>query len=61
MNIDEIDVIKNTKHTIIALALLVSPSPLATELMTWPNQEKAAISLAYDDALNSQLDWVQPT
>lgn len=28
---------------------------------TWPNGQKAAVSLSYDDALNSQLDHAIPT
>ena len=43
-------------------SLLVSLSLTAysAERFTWPNNAQAAISLAYDDALNSQLDHAIP-
>lgn len=46
----------------ILLAPLVSPYCFANDkLFAWPNGTKAAVSLGYDDALNSQLDNVIPT
>ncbi len=33
----------------------------AATAFTWPNGQKAAVSLSYDDALNSQLDHAIPT
>ena len=33
-----------------------TPSPS----LVWPHQARAAVSLAYDDALNSQLDFAIP-
>lgn len=47
----------------ISLALLVfasSHSVLAADVFTWPEGRKAAVSLAYDDALDSQLDNAIP-
>lgn len=38
----------------------VSAADTATAF-TWPNGQKAAVSLSYDDALNSQLDHAIPT
>jgi peptidoglycan/xylan/chitin deacetylase (PgdA/CDA1 family) len=40
--------------------LNVSTNAIAAEIFQWPNQAKAAVSLAYDDALNSQLDTAVP-
>jgi len=48
-----------TQQTLV-LGMLFSPILLANEQMIWPQQAKAAISLAYDDALNSQLDNALP-
>ncbi|MFT7006993.1 MAG: peptidoglycan/xylan/chitin deacetylase (PgdA/CDA1 family) [Colwellia sp.] len=45
---------------ILMLGLLCSMPLLAHEHLIWPNQAKAAISLAYDDALNSHLDHALP-
>jgi peptidoglycan/xylan/chitin deacetylase (PgdA/CDA1 family) len=43
------------------LLALTSPAGFAAEKpFTWPNGVKAAISLAYDDAVNSQLDNAIP-
>ncbi|MFT5760012.1 MAG: peptidoglycan/xylan/chitin deacetylase (PgdA/CDA1 family), partial [Alteromonadaceae bacterium] len=47
------------KKLTILVVLLSLPS-LAHEHLIWPNQAKAAISLAYDDALNSHLDHALP-
>jgi peptidoglycan/xylan/chitin deacetylase (PgdA/CDA1 family) len=48
---------------LISLGLtLIAPLALATETpFTWPNGAKAAVNLAYDDALDSQLDKAIPT
>lgn len=43
-----------------ALVLLMTASPLTAGPPVWPNGEKAAVSLSYDDALNSQLDNAWP-
>lgn len=40
---------------------LVQPKLLLAAGMTWPQGQRAAISLSYDDALNSQLDNAVPT
>jgi hypothetical protein len=54
------------KSISFALALLLpallaaSPAALATESFHWPNGARAAVSLAYDDALDSQLDNAIP-
>ncbi|PMG28628.1 polysaccharide deacetylase [Shewanella sp. 10N.286.52.C2] len=37
-----------------------SASAAETQRFTWPNGEKLAVSLSYDDALNSHLDNVLP-
>ena len=52
-----------THRLLITLGLtLVAPLTLATELpFAWPNGAKAAVNLAYDDALDSQLDKAIPT
>lgn len=42
------------------LLLACSPDTVADESMQWPNGAKVAISLSYDDALNSQLDHAIP-
>lgn len=44
----------------IILAVIFSLPTLAKGQLLWPNNAKAAVSLAYDDALNSQLDHVIP-
>ena len=45
---------------LLVIGLLLSLPLLANEQIIWPNNAKAAISLAYDDALNSQLDHALP-
>jgi len=51
---------KKSFQQALILAMLISPPLLANERMIWPNHAKAAVSLAYDDALNSQLDHALP-
>jgi len=51
---------KKSTQQVLVLAMLISPPLLANEKMSWPNHAKAAVSLAYDDALNSQLDHALP-
>ena len=47
---------------VFALCALLLIQPLASaEEFRWPNGAKAAVSLAYDDALDSQLDHAIPT
>lgn len=41
-------------------ALVLSPAVPAAEPFAWPQGQKAAVSLAYDDALASQLDNAIP-
>lgn len=41
----------------VSMAAVAQSPPAA---MVWPNQARAAVSLAYDDALNSQLDIAVP-
>lgn len=48
---------------VFALAMLVSVAADALPLpaqWVWPHKARAAVSLAYDDALNSQLDYAVP-
>lgn len=49
---------------VVALALWFALSPLiaaaADRAFTWPHGARAAVSLAYDDALDSQLDHAVP-
>lgn len=42
------------------ILLLVAPSATFASDFRWPNGQKAAVSLSYDDALNSQLDNAIP-
>ncbi len=45
----------------VSLLGLVSLSQAqATDFVTWPSGAKAAVSLSYDDTLNSQLDNAIP-
>lgn len=46
--------------TLILLACFFGFSAFADQNFKWPNQTKAAVSLSYDDALNSQLDNAIP-
>lgn len=54
----------DTRHRVLALALGLALSPLmaaaADRVFTWPHGTRAAVSLAYDDALDSQLDHAVP-
>lgn len=45
---------------LLALGLLLASMAHAADTFVWPNGAKAAVSLAYDDALNSQLDIAIP-
>lgn len=45
---------------IICAALLIWPALVAAEPFNWPNGAKAAVSLAYDDTLASQLNIAIP-
>jgi peptidoglycan/xylan/chitin deacetylase (PgdA/CDA1 family) len=45
----------------IGLALGVQASTAAEKSFAWPNGAKAAVNLAYDDALDSQLDNAIPS
>lgn len=54
------------KKTLLALAAMaplagMSHGAGAAEAFRWPNGAKAAVSLAYDDATDSQLDHAIPT
>jgi len=51
-----------TRRTCWTLAaLLLAPAAAAAAPFVWPHGARAAVSLAYDDALNSQLDQAIPT
>lgn len=46
---------------VLLAAIVASPSTLAADVaFAWPDGRKAAVSLAYDDALDSQLDNAIP-
>ncbi|HSC66206.1 MAG TPA: polysaccharide deacetylase family protein [Cellvibrio sp.] len=53
----------NIHALLIGLGLAMSAQSLfaADKPFTWPNGAKAAVNLAYDDALDSQLDYAIPT
>jgi peptidoglycan/xylan/chitin deacetylase (PgdA/CDA1 family) len=46
---------------ILCLAILMGSAPASAEGFVWPNGAKAAVSLSYDDALDSQLNNAVPT
>ena len=51
------------KGALFAIAcgwLFTTQTAIAAQAFVWPNGVKAAVSLAYDDGLNSQLDHVVP-
>lgn len=53
--------IKNTSLLIgMGLTLVANMAVAADKPFTWPNGAKAAVNLAYDDALDSQLDNAIP-
>lgn len=45
---------------LIALACMTTPAAAAEPRFVWPQGAQAAVSLAYDDALDSQLDTAIP-
>lgn len=45
---------------LLVLVLGVIPFNVAAQDVTWPQGQRAAVSLSYDDALNSQLDNAIP-
>jgi peptidoglycan/xylan/chitin deacetylase (PgdA/CDA1 family) len=47
--------------TLLMMLQLAAPTASAAEAFQWPHGVKAAVSLAYDDALDSQLDHAIPT
>ena len=47
-------------HILIIACLLLPVAASAGEQVTWPEGQKMAISLSYDDAINSQLDNAIP-
>ncbi|WP_310385602.1 polysaccharide deacetylase family protein [Roseateles sp.] len=49
-----------TGAALLAMCLLGTASAADRLPFAWPNGERAAVSLAYDDALNSQLDTAIP-
>jgi peptidoglycan/xylan/chitin deacetylase (PgdA/CDA1 family) len=54
---------KSTQALVLAAALLNLTTPAVgseSRPFQWPKGERAAVSLAYDDALNSQLDHAIP-
>ena len=44
----------------LLFAIACSPAASAGDGFAWPEGRKAAVSLAYDDALDSQLDTAIP-
>ena len=44
----------------LACGLALPCGAIAGDGFAWPNGQKAAVSLGYDDALDSQLDHVIP-
>jgi peptidoglycan/xylan/chitin deacetylase (PgdA/CDA1 family) len=54
--------LKNSQKLLALVLTLTIPGACAADKpFTWPNGIKAAVSLAYDDAVNSQLDNAIPT
>ena len=47
-------------NILFVCTLLITPDAHADTLFKWPNNAKAAVSLSYDDALDSQLDNALP-
>jgi peptidoglycan/xylan/chitin deacetylase (PgdA/CDA1 family) len=47
-------------YTLIAVAVAGQSAAAAGKPFTWPDGAKAAVSLSYDDAINSQLDNAIP-
>lgn len=47
-------------NVLCVCALLIATNSCAETPFKWPNNAKAAVSLSYDDALNSQLDNALP-
>ena len=50
-----------TSFILMASLLAAQPASVAAERFQWPHGARAAVSLAYDDALDSQLDHAIPT
>lgn len=48
------------QRLILLTLLIIFTGPVLAEGFAWPNGEKAAVSLSYDDTLNSQLDNALP-
>jgi peptidoglycan/xylan/chitin deacetylase (PgdA/CDA1 family) len=46
--------------TLLAILLTIGQATSAANAFQWPNGARAAVSLAYDDALDSQLDHAIP-
>jgi peptidoglycan/xylan/chitin deacetylase (PgdA/CDA1 family) len=49
------------QFSLVLACLLIAPFAFAEETFKWPKGKKAAVNLAYDDALNSQLDNAIPS
>jgi len=49
-----------TRALVLVLIGVAAAAKVLADGGTWPNGEKAAVSLSYDDALNSQLDNAWP-
>lgn len=47
--------------SVVMACLLMVPFAFAEETFKWPKGKRAAVNLAYDDALNSQLDNAIPS
>jgi peptidoglycan/xylan/chitin deacetylase (PgdA/CDA1 family) len=48
------------QRSIVLLLLLIVGRPVLAGEFAWPDGKKAAVSISYDDALNSQLDHALP-
>lgn len=55
-----IDRLNRGAGLLVALQLITQHAGAAERPFLWPNGARAAVSLAYDDALDSQLDWALP-
>lgn len=48
------------RRAIVLLVLLIAIGPVSAGDFAWPDGKKAAVSLSYDDTLDSQLDHALP-
>ena len=59
--LDEILTFLVMKYFLISLFLLIGLYAQSQDSFQWPKGQKIAVSLSYDDALNSQLDYAIPS